>query len=196
MMIGSVTLKNVVRGSAPRSPASSSRDRSIPETRARTVIATNDTQNMMCASRIVMNPWGTRAFTNIESREDPRTMSGDAIARKLTKFTAPAQRKRYRPSAMPRNVPRMVEKIVARNATSRVSFNDVERSGNAKRSRQASSDACSHLMLYLPAGVLNAKMIITAIGMIRYMMNNVVYEGRMNRVHRLLDGVFGGCGGG
>ena len=47
-------------------------------------------------------------------------------------------------------------------------------------------------MLYRPAGVLNAKMIITAMGMIRYRMNSVVYVGRMNRVHRLLDGVFGG----
>ena len=47
MMMGSVTLKNVVFGSAPRSPAASSRDRSIPATRARTVIATNEMQNMM-----------------------------------------------------------------------------------------------------------------------------------------------------
>ena len=73
-----------------------------------------------------------------------------------------------------------------------MSLSDDDRSGNEKRFRHASSDACSHLMLYLPAGVLNAKTIITAIGMIRYRMNNVVYVGRMNRVHFLLDGVFGG----
>jgi hypothetical protein len=90
------------------------------------------------------------------------------------------------------NVPRIVARIVARNATSRVSLSYDDRTGNEKRFRHASSDACSHLMLYLPAGVLNAKMIITAIGMIRYRMNSVVYVGRMNRVHFLLDGVLGG----
>ena len=71
-MFGSVTLMNVVLGSAPRSPAASSSDRSIPWTRARTVIATNDTQNIVCASRIVVNPCGTRAFTNIVSKDDPK----------------------------------------------------------------------------------------------------------------------------
>ena len=45
------------------------------------------------------------------------------------------------------NVPRSVEKRVARTATSSVSFSDVVRSGNENRFRQASSDACSHLML-------------------------------------------------
>ena len=114
-----------------------------------------------------MNPCGTRAFTNIVSIDDPSTISGEAIARKITKFTAPAPRKRYRPSARPRNVPRIVATIVARNATCNESFSDVDRSGNEKRFRHASSDACSHLMLYLPVGVLNANTIITTIGMIR-----------------------------
>ena len=36
-----------------------------------------------------MNPCGTRAFTNIVSSDDPSTISGDAIARKITKFMAP-----------------------------------------------------------------------------------------------------------
>src|ERR1700675_4495360 len=90
------------------------------------------------------------------------------------------------------NVPRIVDRIVARNATSRVSLIAVVRSGNENRSRHAWSDACSQVMLYRPLGVLNAKMIMTAIGMIRYVMNNVVYVGRMKRVHRLFDGVLGG----
>ena len=58
------------------------------------MIATNDTQNIVWASRIVTNPCGTRAFTNIVSIAEPRMISGEAIARKITKFMAPAPRKR------------------------------------------------------------------------------------------------------
>ena len=56
---------------------------------------------------------------------------------------------------------------MATNATSNESLSEVDRSGYEKRFRHASSDACSHLMLYRPLGVLNANTIITTIGMIR-----------------------------
>ena len=71
-----------------------------------------------------MNPCGTLALTNIVSSEVPSTISGEAIARKITKFMAPDPRKRYRPSASPRNVPRTVARIVARNAISKESLSD------------------------------------------------------------------------
>ena len=58
------------------------------------MIDTNAMQNMMWASRIVTNPCGTRAFTNIVSIDDPSTISGDAIARKITKFMIPCPRYR------------------------------------------------------------------------------------------------------
>ena len=123
----------------------------MPATRARTVIATNEIQNIDVGEQDRDEPLAARcAFTNIESSDDPSTISGEAIARKITKFIAPAPRKRYRPSASPMNVPRIVATIVARNATSSDELSDVDRSGNEKRFRHASSDACSHLMLYRP----------------------------------------------
>ena len=55
-MSGSVTLKNAVNGLAKRSAAASSRCRSLPASRARTVTTTKLMLNMMCAIRIVANP--------------------------------------------------------------------------------------------------------------------------------------------
>ena len=51
---GSVTLKNVRVGLAPRSIDASSSVQSNPRTRARTVIAMKLTSKAMCANRIVV----------------------------------------------------------------------------------------------------------------------------------------------
>ncbi len=92
---GRVTLKNATTGLANRSCAASSSERSNPWNLARTMTATNGMLKPMCESRIVVRPSaGVWVWTNSVSSEEPRTISGTAIAMKMTKFVGAFPRKR------------------------------------------------------------------------------------------------------
>ena len=60
----------------------------MPASLARTVTTTNEMQNMMCAMRIVPNPSQppNPAATKRASSEEPITISGVAIGRKISRF--------------------------------------------------------------------------------------------------------------
>ena len=62
----------------------------MPASRERTVTTTNERQNMMCAIRIVQKPScpAKPAPTNSASSEEPSTISGAAIGRKITRLAA------------------------------------------------------------------------------------------------------------
>src|SRR5919106_5234419 len=82
-MSGSVTRTNVVHGFAPRSMAASSRWRSKPTTRARTVTTTKLMLNMTCATKIVQKPRATPRLRNSVRSDAPRTISGVIVAMAL-----------------------------------------------------------------------------------------------------------------
>ena len=94
---GKVTFQNVVHSFAPRSIAASSRWRSKPYSRARTVTTTKLMLNMMWAMRIVTKfvgkNGGSPIATNSVSSDAPRTISGVAIGRKIRAFVTPEPRK-------------------------------------------------------------------------------------------------------
>ena len=71
----------------------------MPASRAFTVTTTNDRQNMMCAIRIVPKPsWPPKpAATNSASSEEPITISGEAIGRKISRL----RRRTGRANAVP-----------------------------------------------------------------------------------------------
>ena len=79
-MSGSVTRKNVWIGLAPRSWAASSTDWSIPESRARTTMVTNEMVNATCAMIMVVMPSWRPAATKNTSRLTPTTISGITVA--------------------------------------------------------------------------------------------------------------------
>ena len=60
----------------------------MPASRARTVTTTNEMQNMMWAIRMVPKPRlpPKPAATKRASREEPITISGVAIGRKISRF--------------------------------------------------------------------------------------------------------------
>ena len=60
----------------------------MPDNRALTVTTTKDRQNMMWATRIVQNPsWPAKpAATNRASSDEPITISGEAIGRKMNRL--------------------------------------------------------------------------------------------------------------
>src|SRR6266540_1234557 len=58
---------------------------------------------------IVVKPSGTPARTNIDRSDEPRTISGTAIARKMTKSMVVRPRNLYRPKASPNSAPTAVE---------------------------------------------------------------------------------------
>ncbi len=64
----------------------------MPASRALTVTTTKDRQNMMWAIRIVQKPStpAKPALTNSASRDEPITISGVAIGRKIRMFAADA----------------------------------------------------------------------------------------------------------
>ena len=70
---------------------------------------------MMCAIRIVQKPsWPPKpAATNSASSEEPITISGEAIGRKMIRFAADRPAKRCRTRANATSVPRMVATSVA-----------------------------------------------------------------------------------
>ena len=70
---------------------------------------------MMCAIRIVQKPsWPANPLvTNSASSEEPITISGEAIGRKMNTLAAERPRKRCRTSAKAISVPRMVATSVA-----------------------------------------------------------------------------------
>src|SRR3954469_8884161 len=171
-MIGKVTFQNVVHGVAPRSAAASSIERSRVTTRARTMAATNEIENMMCAITIVVKPGPTLSDTNSESSDAPMISSGEEMVLNMITFSVPEPRKRKRPSAYPMPVPSAADTTLEMTAM----ISDVQsawlRSSIAKRVA-----GCHHLSvkpsqrtLYRPAGLLKLNRTITAIGMISQMM--------------------------
>src|SRR3954453_9306644 len=108
-MIGKVTFQNVVHGVAPMSAAASSIERSRVTTRARTMAATNEIENMMCAITIVVKPGPTFSDTNSDSSDAPMMSSGDEIVLNMITLSVPEPRKRKRPSAYPMPVPSAAE---------------------------------------------------------------------------------------
>ncbi len=88
---------------------------SIPDSRAFTVTTTNDRQNITCAIRIVQNPSRPPSppETNNASRDEPSTISGEAIGRKMNRFVAARPRKRCRTIANAIKVPSAVAITVA-----------------------------------------------------------------------------------
>lgn len=78
---GSVTRKNVVSGSAPRSIAASSRSRPVPCRRAKTTTATNEMLNATCAIVIVPRPSLVPEAANRTRSEIPTTISGVTMGR-------------------------------------------------------------------------------------------------------------------
>src|SRR5262245_50202990 len=107
-IIGNVTRRNVVHESAPRSRAASSIDGSSVSTRARTTIATNDSENITWAMRIVRYPSGVLKIVNSDSSDAPNTISGAEMTANSSRLNEPWPRNRYLPSAMPIIVPRIV----------------------------------------------------------------------------------------
>src|SRR5919109_28150 len=111
-MMGSVTRRNVVHAFAPRSLAASSSERSKPDRRARTVIATYAMLNMTWASTRVTNPRARLTVTNSPSRDTPSTISGAAMFMNITCSNATLPRNRYRTRARAMAVPRIVATAV------------------------------------------------------------------------------------
>src|SRR6478609_7327173 len=89
----------------------------MPASRDLTVTTTNDRQNMMCAIRIVPKPSEPEkpAETKSASSDEPSTISGAAIGRKISRFVDDRNAKLQRTSANAASVPRIVDTIVARN---------------------------------------------------------------------------------
>ena len=87
----------------------------MPASRALTVTTTNERQNMMCAIRIVQKPScpAKPAATNRASSEEPITISGEAIGRKISRFIDERPAKSWRTSANAARVPRSVATSVA-----------------------------------------------------------------------------------
>jgi hypothetical protein len=92
--MGNVTRQKVTHGSAPRSWAASSRWRSNPARRARTVTATYAMLNITCAMTIVTIPLGTPNVMNSASSDAPMTISGAAMFANRTPSVSPLPRKR------------------------------------------------------------------------------------------------------
>ena len=106
----------------------------MPARRARTVTTTNDRQNMMWAMRIVQKPsWPAKpAATKRASSEEPITISGVAIGRKISRFIDERPTKLWRTSAKAANVPSTVETRVARRpiSTDRTSASHIDGSSH------------------------------------------------------------------
>ena len=91
----------------------------MPASRERTVTTTNDRQNITWAMKIVQKPsWPAKPpCTNRVSSEEPRTISGAAIGRKISRFDDERPAKSWRTSANAASVPRIVATRVASSPT-------------------------------------------------------------------------------
>ena len=105
---GRVTLRKVVNSSAPRSIAASSRERSKPAIRARTVTTTKVMLNMTWAMMIVVRSRWTPTDTNSASSDAPSTISGVAIGRKISRSSGRGRGTGSASSARPMSVPSTV----------------------------------------------------------------------------------------
>src|SRR6266581_1880880 len=84
LISGRVILRKVTQALAPRSRAASSRERSNPDRRARTVTVTYAMLNITCASSSVVKPLARLIVTNRPSSEAPSTISGAAMFMNIT----------------------------------------------------------------------------------------------------------------
>jgi hypothetical protein len=117
---GSVTLKKVRQGPAPRSAAASSRLGSSPDSRARTTTTTYDTQNATWARITVRKPRRRPRAAKKSSSDEASTISGTTMGSAMSAISAPARRSVPRPSASAAAVPIAVATTVVTAATSRL----------------------------------------------------------------------------
>ena len=101
--------------------------------------------NMMCAIRIVPKPSGTDMLRKSVSSEAPRTISGDDMGRKISRFVVPRPRNPYRTSASAIRVPSAVAAIEVTAATSRETTIELRSPGTASQCRQLSSVKPCHV---------------------------------------------------
>jgi hypothetical protein len=139
MMPGSVTLKKVRQGPAPRSAAASSRLGSRPAKRARTTTTTYDRQNATCARITVVKPSRSPSAAKKSSSDEARTISGTTIGSAMRATRGPVLRSRPRASASAAAVPTAVATIVVTTATTRLLRSDVRICGLEKRRSYQSS---------------------------------------------------------
>ncbi len=110
---------------------------------------------MMWAIRIVQKPSGIcqspqYMLRNSASSEEPRTTSGVAIGRKISRFVVERPRKRWRTSAKEISVPRMVPTIVANSAIDALTPTDRQIVGSSQMFVQASREN-SFQRVFVPA---------------------------------------------
>ena len=115
---GTVTCRNAPNADAPRSRAASSSCGLRFAARARTVIATYEMQNVMCASEICpIEPVDPNTWKKNTRRLMPTMISGVIIGSRSRVWTAPEPRNRSRASPRPSSEPRIVEPTTAIAAT-------------------------------------------------------------------------------
>ncbi len=119
-MPGSVTLKNVAAGPAPRSMAASSRLRSKPANRAFTTTTAYDTENATWARMMVRNPRRSPRAAKSRTRDEARTISGTTMGSVIRASRAACLRKRWRKKARAAAVPTTVQIKVLAAATIRL----------------------------------------------------------------------------
>ena len=136
---GSVTLKNVLTGLAPKSSEASSRVQSKPRMRARTVIAMKLISNATWAIRTVTYPVAQPMLRNRVSNDAPITTSGEVSGRIMKVSTAVRPRNRCRTRAMATNVPNTSAIAVDTAATFRLSLSALLSAGYLNGCAQFSS---------------------------------------------------------
>jgi hypothetical protein len=105
-----------------------------------TVTTTKLMQNMMWAMMIVPVPSGAPRLRNRASSEAPRTTSGVAIGRKISRFVAARPLKRCRTSANEMSVPSRVATAVEMTAICRLTPTASQMVGSRQMLSHASSE--------------------------------------------------------
>ena len=98
--IGRSAMRIACRGEAPRSCAASSYSGPIEMRRARTMMSTNESENVICPIACAVVPSGMKVsrFTNTRKSATPMTISGVTSGTSDTKRDVPAPRPRQRVS--------------------------------------------------------------------------------------------------
>src|SRR5690606_2163183 len=96
---------------------------------------------------------GTKRFRNSASSDEPRTTSGVAIGRKISRLVVARPRKRYRTSENAINVPRMVDTMVTIRPTHNEFTTDGHTSGAPHGFSQLSKVKLFQTMFVRPASL-------------------------------------------
>ena len=124
--------------------------------RALTVTTTNETQKRTCAITVGQKPGLILKTKKSERREAPRTISGVAIGKKISRLVVERPLNLWRPRAKAIIVPRIVEKSVARKPILMELPNALQISGAPQGFFQLSKVNPFHTKLLLPES-LNEK---------------------------------------